>query len=109
MVGNHLRSYSVKVGEGREGDDYLITRLDHIRPALNVVNVYGENESRAGSQRIMEAWIRLKDDLDKIKKRGEMILIMGDMNRAIGAGRWGVRGNTPTVSPGGQMIREQLL
>ena len=77
--------------------------------ALNVVNVYGENESRAGSQRILEAWIRLKDDLDKIKKRGEMILIMGDMNRAIGRGRWGVKGNTPTVSPGGQMIREQLL
>ena len=37
----------------------------------------------------MEAWIRLKDDLDNIKKQGEMILIMGDMNRAIGEGRWG--------------------
>ena len=34
---------------------------------------------------------------------------MGDMNRAIGADEFGVRGNKEQVSHGGELIREQLL
>ena len=29
-------------GEGRTGDEYLITRLAIFKPALNVINYYGE-------------------------------------------------------------------
>ena len=63
----------------------------------------------AGSHKVLEAWVRLKGDLDDIKNREEMILIMGDMNRSIGANRWGVSGNSPHVSQGGKLIRGQLL
>ena len=31
------------------------------------------------------------------------------MNRAVGTGEWGVSGNKEAVSPGGELIREQLL
>ena len=92
LVTSSLRSSSVKVGEGRHGDEYIVTRLGHIQPALNIVNVYGENEKRAGDQRVLETWIRMKGDLDEIKKRGEMISIMGDMNRAVGADKMGREG-----------------
>jgi hypothetical protein len=97
------------VGEGREGDEYIITRLGHVQPAVNIVNIYGENEKRAGEPRILESWLRLKEDLDGIQGRGEQIVLIGDMNRAVGADRWGIPGNRETVSPGGRLIREQLL
>ena len=109
LVACHLRPHTVKVGEGREGDEYIIVRLDNVLPALNIVNIYGENEKRAGEPSILNAWLRLKKDINEIIKKGEMILIMGDWNRAMGADKWGVSGNKPYISPGGQLIREQLL
>ena len=92
LIAKHLQSNTVKAGEGREGDEYLITRLNHVKPALNIINIYGENENRAGAAKVLESWIRLKQDLDEIKGRGELILLMGYMNRAIGSGQFGVRG-----------------
>ena len=56
-----------------------------------------------------EAWSRLKDDIEEIKKRGELILMIGDMNRAIGADKLGIPGNKELVSVGGQLIREEML
>jgi hypothetical protein len=38
VIANHLKQNTVKVAEGREGDEYIITRLDH------VVNIYGQQE-----------------------------------------------------------------
>ena len=49
-VKNNLKPYTVKVKEGSDEDEYLVTRLDHIRPAINVVNVYGGQESRMDKQ-----------------------------------------------------------
>ena len=109
LVANHLRQNTVKTGEGSEGDEYLITRLNHVRPALNIINIYGENESRAGPTKVLESWLRLKRDLDEINGRGEMTLCMGDMNRAIGAGEYGVKGNKEQISAGGELIREHML
>ena len=40
-VKNNLKPYNVKVKEGLEEDEYLITRLDIVKPAINIVNVYG--------------------------------------------------------------------
>ena len=34
--------------------------------------------------------------------------MLGDMNRAIGAGELGVEGNKPNISYGGQLIRDLL-
>ena len=39
LVANHLRHNLTKVGEGREGDEYLVTRLGHIQPAVNIINI----------------------------------------------------------------------
>ena len=75
LVAGHLRHNVVKTGEGKEGEEYVITRLNHIRPALNIVNIYGENEKRAGAIQILESWLRLMKDLEEMKRRGEMILL----------------------------------
>ena len=98
----------MKVKEGEDDDEYLITRLDHVHPALNIVNVYGGQESRMSRQEVLESWGRLKVDLNAIKARNENCLILGDLNRAVGAGILGVPGNNPRVSFGGTLVRELL-
>ena len=109
LVASHLRHSLTKVAEGRQGDEYIVTRLGHVRPAINIVNFYGENESRAGEAKVRETWERLVDDLEEIKSRGEASMVIGDMNRAVGSGELGIMGNKEQVSPGGKLIREELL
>ena len=43
VVSNHLRSHTAKVAEGREGDEYIITRFDQVHPPLNIVNIQGQS------------------------------------------------------------------
>ena len=59
-------------------------------------------------QEIFESWGRLKKDLDEIKSRNESCLLTGDLNRAIGADKMGVKNNHPRISYGGQLVRELL-
>ena len=107
-VDNRLKSKMVTVKEGENEDEYLITRLEHVKPALNIVNIYGGQESRMEKQEILESWGRLKKDLDEIKARNESCLLTGDFNRAIGADEFGVKNNNPRISYGGQLVRELL-
>ena len=109
LVADHLKSGLTKVGEGRDGDEYIITRLGQTQPAINIVNFYGENESRAGERKVLESWERLRSDIEEIEERGEAILLMGDMNRAIGSDELGIPGNKELVSKGGKLIRDELL
>ena len=94
----------MKVKEGEDNNEYLITRLDYMHPAFNIVNVYGGQESRMGKQEVLESWGRLKIDVNAIKARNENCLIIGDCNRAIGAGKLGIPGNHPRVSYGGSLV-----
>ena len=112
MVASYLKPNTVKVAEGKEGDEYLITRYDHIHPPLNIINYYGEqekgDEEKGKRERIMEGWRRLLEDIKDVEERKENLLIIGDMNRALGAGEWGIEGNKPNISYGGSLIRDLL-
>ena len=85
MVQNYLKAQTVKNMEGEEEDEFLITRVSHTNPALNIVNIYGAIESRLDNQEVLESWGRIRTELDKIKDRNEFCLLVGDFNRAIGA------------------------
>ena len=71
LVASYLRPNTVKVAEGREGDKYLVTRYDHIHPALNIINYYGEqekgDEEKGKKEKIMESWRRLLEDIKDIE------------------------------------------
>ena len=41
VVANYLQSNTVKVAEGTGDEEFLITRLDHVLPPVNIVNIYG--------------------------------------------------------------------
>ena len=59
-------------------------------------------------QEILENWGRIKIKINKIGERYEFCLLIGDLNRAIGAGRLGIQGNRPKISYGGKLLRELL-
>ena len=104
---NYLRQHAVKVSENSEVDEYLVTRLDNVKPALNIFNIYGKIENRAGGpDKILESWGRIRKELSLIEERGEAVLILGDLNRAIGRDELGVAGNTADLSYGGKLIRD---
>ena len=108
VIANHLKHNTMKVSEGRNDDEYIVTRLDHTVPPINIVNLYGTQESRTTDSDIEKSWWRLMKDVKDIETRNEAVLIIGDMNRAIGDGKYGVKGNKSKISFGGGLIRNML-
>ena len=107
VVCNYLRPFAVKAGEGKENDEYIITRLDHVVPPVNIVNIYTDSRRALLLRRkYSKSWMRLREDLEDIQSRGEAILILGDMNIHVGSDEWGVEGNHSKISYGGQLVRE---
>ena len=76
---------STRVAEGTGEEEFLVVRLDHVYPPINVINVYGGQESRMQKDEIYESWIKLKDEVEKIILRKESVVLIGDLNRAVGA------------------------
>ena len=106
LIENHLKPNTVKVTEGEKNDEYIITRIDKCRQALNIVNIYGEQEGRIGKEEVLEGWTRLRKDLNRIKTNGEFCLMVGDFNKKVGNDELGVKGNHPEVTFGGELVRE---
>ena len=108
MIENSLRQHATKVAENNEHEEYMIVRLEHIKPALNIVHVYGRIESRTGSEKVLEGWKLIVKELNTIQSKKEAILIIGDLNRAVGDGMEGVVGNKSQVSFGGSLVRDLI-
>ena len=104
-VTDDLKPYAVKVKEGEDEDEFLITRLEHVTPPINIVNVYGEIESRCKVDEVQSRFDRLKKELDRLRINKEGCVLVGDLNKAVGADNLGVKGNKPTISYGGQLVR----
>ena len=109
MVANTIKKHATKVSENNDQDEYMIVRLEHVKPALNIVRVYGRIESRAGNEKILEGWKQFLAELKRIQVKQEAILILGDLNRAVGDGEMGVEGNKDQVSYGGSIIRDLII
>ena len=108
VIANHLKQNAMKVTEGKEEDEYIITRLDHTIPAINIVNIYGQQEAKTSNDDIEKSWLRLKEDIDEIKERDEALIMIGDMNRKIGNDKYGVKNNKSKISHGGHFIRNMI-
>ena len=54
---------------------------------------------------IKERFERLKLELDRIRRAKEGCILIGDLNKKIGADKLGVIGNKPSVSYGGHLVR----
>ena len=102
------KTYALKTEEGEEKDEFVITRHSQFYPAINVVNIYGEIESRSSKHEIEARWNRIIEAVEKIRSRNEWVLIIGDLNKAIGNKEHGVEGNHEKVSFGGKLVHKLL-
>ena len=105
MVADYLKPNATRVAANNVNGEYMIIRFDHVKPALNVIHIYGQIEAEAGPEMVLEGWNLIQQELIKIEARQEAVLMVGDMNRAIGNDEHGVRGNKRKISPGGRLIR----
>ena len=106
-VAQQYKDMATGVGEGMKDDEYLITRMENFHPALNVINCYGE-QRKTNIEEVEYNWRRLQKEMEDIRARKEFCLLAGDLNKLIGCGEFGVPGNHPEVSAGGQLLRDML-
>ena len=62
LVANDVKNQALRVTEGDETDEFLVIRLGHVDPAVNVLNVYGGIENKMTKQEVTENWVRLKKE-----------------------------------------------
>ena len=98
IVANQLKSLAIKVESNNKLDEFMVTRMDHVKPALNIVHIYGQNEGRAGQQKVLDGWTEILAELGKIEARDEVALVVGDFNRAVGNSDLGVDLGIQTTS-----------
>ena len=106
-VSRQYSNMTVAAGEGREGDEYMITRLESFTPALNVINCYGE-QRKCKKEEVEEKWARLKKEMLEIEARQENCILAGDLNKLVGNDELGVEGNHEEITLGGKLLREML-
>ena len=106
-VSQRFKDCSVSAGEGEGDDEFLVTRVDCYRPALNIINCYGE-QRKSRKEEVEKKWKRLRDVLEGVRARNELCLLLGDLNKLVGNGKLGVTGNSPEISLGGKLLHELL-
>ena len=93
--------HSVKVDEGRDENEFVITRHSQFEVPVNVLNMYGQQECRMKKEKIEEQWKEILEVISSIEQRKEHLLWIGDINRHLGSM---IPGNDNKVSIGGKLL-----
>ena len=80
-----LAGHTLKTHEGAGNNEFIITRHNDFFKPLNVINVYGSQESRSNKEQILEHWVELVKEISNIESKNELVCIIGDFNRRIGS------------------------
>ena len=97
---------TLKICEGEDKDEFIVSRHSQFMKPINVINCYGEQESRTEKGVIEEKWARLTKVLKDIDTRNEEEILIGDLNKLIGNNESGIKENHPKVSFGGKLVLE---
>ena len=98
-------SNALKVAEG-ESQEYIITRPRQFDPVINVINLYGTQESRQSIEEIKDCWDTILEEITKIENKNEAVILIGDANRHISNTL--VKDNHSKSSPGGKLMVDFL-
>ena len=98
----------VKIKEGDDEDEFILIRHEKYSPAINVLSVYGEQESRSTKDKTLDKWGKLLEVIQSVLSKGESLIIFGDLNRHIGSDNLGVYGNHDKISYGGTLVRDLI-
>ena len=107
-VRNIDKDFVLQTKEGVETDEFLITRHGNFNTAINIINIYGEQEPRETKTNIENRWMRIVEEIIKIEKRNEACIVIGDLNKHIGNDDLGVKDNHPKITFGGELVRALL-
>ena len=94
---------TLKVSEGSGDNEYLVTRHSQFSIPVNIIVVYGEQESRTKAEEVERKWDEVMEEVKKIEAREEACIVLGDFNKAVGNI---IPGNNEKVSFGGNLIRK---
>ena len=107
-IRNDESKFCLKVDEGENNDEYLITRHGQFMKPINICNIYGEQEGRNPRNEIEERWSKICEQLKIIEDRNEEAIVIGDMNKLVGNEPLGVKNNNAKVTYGGKLIQQLL-
>ena len=97
---------TLKVSEGLNEEEFLVTRHGQFATAINVINIYGQQECRTGREKLKESWGNILKEIVKIETKGELIVVIGDLNRHVGDI---IEGNEKDkTSFGGQQVKDLI-
>ena len=74
---------TLKMAEGKD-QEYIITRHGQFSPAINILNIYGSQETRQSKEEIENKWDEITNEILKIEAKNESLLIIGDLNLHVG-------------------------
>ena len=78
-VSQSFKDSSVSAGEGEGDDEFLVTRVEGFRPALCIINCYGE-QRKTNKDEVEKIWRRLREVMEGVRARKELCLLLGDLN-----------------------------
>ena len=70
---------TLKVTEGKKSE-FIVTRHAQFSPAINIINVYGSQESRQSSEEVKEEWEELLEEIISIESKEGNLILLGDTN-----------------------------
>ena len=91
------KAFTLKMLEGENKDEFIVTRHGQFQRAINIINYYGEQESRTDKNEIQERWARLTKILKDIENKEEEAVLIGDLNKLVGNNKSGIKDNNPKV------------
>ena len=81
MVRDREKVSSLKVDEGKDGLEMIVTRHSQYNPPINIINVYGEQECRTKKETTLDNWYKVLEAINKIEMKNEMVIVLGDLNK----------------------------
>ena len=61
--------HTLKVFEGKNDDEVIITRHGQFEIPINVINIYGSQECRTSREKILESWGNVLQEVAKIESK----------------------------------------
>ena len=95
----------LKVTEGQDCNEFIITRHSKFQTPINVINLYSCQENRTAVNVIRDQWQEIVEEVVKIEAKKENLIIIGDFNKHVGDI---IEGNHSKITEGGRLIRELL-
>ena len=83
LVDKKSSAQSIKISEGANGNEYIITRHSQFSKPVNIINIYGDTESRTAVETIDRKWDEIMKEVCKIEMRDESVMIIGDLNKHV--------------------------